>query len=198
MTGPQPALPWSRPQQAAQALAEAAQAAACAWSQPLDPARQSLAVSQLYSTLRDLGIATRGLAAFETAGAQPGPESEAFSQHVTAGARWLLTAWQGLYGVLAAEAAGPPADPAEPGAALCRAARNTLPAWRQPAGTAADRDATIKRFITATGFLSAAILGLAVYAPRRRAVDLQAVGAGIAEAIAYLTAAIQQPPDEPT
>jgi len=47
-----------------------------------------------------------------------------------------------------------------------------------------------QRFITATGFLSSATLGLAVYAPRHRLIDLQVVGASLAEVIAYLTAAI--------
>ena len=72
-----------------------------------------------------------------------------------------------------------------------RAARNAILAWRQPSGTSTDRDITVKRLITATGFLSAATLGLAIYAPRRRAIDLQAVCAGLAEVTAYLIAAIQ-------
>jgi len=92
---------------------------------------------------------------------------------------------------LAAEGTGPLPDPDEPGTALCRAARNAILAWRQPSGTSLDRDITVKRFITATGFLSAATLGLAAYAPRRRAMDLQAVCAGLAEVTAYLMTAIQ-------
>ena len=199
MTSPRSAPPLPEPQRpdvAAQALAEAAQAAARAWARPMDPARHNRAISQLYSTLRDLGIAARGLAAFQTAGAPPGPASPDFPRHVAASARWLFDAWLSLDGVLAAEGIGPVADPVEPGARLCQAARNTILAWRQPAGTAADRDTTIKRFITAIGFLSAATLGLATYAPRPRAIHLQAVGASFAEVIAYLTAAIQQPADE--
>jgi hypothetical protein len=197
MTSRQPAssLP-QQPATAAQALAEAAEAAARAWSRNLDPARHSLAESQLYATLRDLGIATRGLAAFQAAGTQPGPESAAFPQHVAASARWLLNAGQSLEGVLPVEEIGPSADPAEPGAALRQAARNTLLAWRQPTGTAADRDAITNWFITAIGFLSAAVLNLAAHAPRRRATDLQAVGAGLGEAIAHLTTAIQRPADD--
>ena len=89
-----------------------------------------------------------------------------FARHVTAGARRLFDAWNCLDGVQAFEGFGPLPDPDEPGAALCHAARNVIPAWRQPSGTSADRDATIRRFITATGFVSAATLGLATYAPR--------------------------------
>jgi len=110
---------------------------------------------------------------------------------VDASARWLLNTCESLDGVLAAEDLGSLPDPDEPGAALCRAARNAILAWRQPSGTSADRDITVKRFITATGFLSAATLGLATYAPRRRVIDLHAVCAGLAEVTAYLTAAIQ-------
>ena len=69
-------------------------------------------------------------------------------------------------------------------------------AWRQPSGTSADRDTTVRRFITATGFLSSATLGLAVYAPRHRLIDLQVVNASLAEVIAYLTAAIQVPAED--
>ena len=115
---------------------------------------------------------------------------------MTAGARWLLSACESLDGVLAAESTSWPPDPDEPGAALCQAARTAILAWRQPSGTSADRDITVKRFITATGFLSSATLGLATYAPRRRAIDLQAAGASLAEVIAYLTAAIQVPAED--
>ena len=68
--------------------------------------------------------------------------------------------------------------------------RTVILAWRQPSGTSADRDITVRRFIIATGFLSSATLGLAVYAPRHRLIDLQVVNASLAEVIAYLTAAI--------
>jgi hypothetical protein len=115
---------------------------------------------------------------------------------VTASARWLLSACESLDGVLAAEGISLLPDPDEPGAVLCRAARNAILAWRQPSGASADRDITVKRFITATGFLSSATVGLATYAPRRRAIDLQVVGASLAEVIAYLTAAIQVPAED--
>ena len=199
MTSRPPAPPLPKPQHpavAAQALAEAAYAAAHAWAQPLEPDSHNRAISQLYSTLRDLGIATRGLARYQTAGAAPDPAPPDFPRHVTASARWLLSACESLDGVLAAEGTSSLPDPDEPGAALCQAARNAILAWRQPSGTSADRDITVKRFITATGFLSSATLGLATYTPRRRAIDLQVVGASLAEVIAYLTAAIQVPAED--
>jgi hypothetical protein len=194
MTSPQPAPPLPsppQPAQAARALAEAALAAAGAWAQPLDSTRHGRAVSQLYSALRDLGIASRGLADWQAADIPPGTESAEFARHVTSGARWLLSAWISLEGVLASEGLGLLPDPDEPGAALCQAARTTIPAWRQPTGTGAERDATIRRLIIATGFLSTATLGLATWASRR-AVDLQSVGASLAEVTANLTAALRE------
>ena len=147
MTSRPPAPPLPKPQHpavAAQALAEAAYAAAHAWAQPLEPDSHNRAISQLYSTLRDLGIATRGLARYQTAGASPDPAPRDFPRHVTASARWLLSACESLDGVLAAEGISPLPDPDEPGAALCRAARNAIVAWRQPSGTSGDRDTTVR------------------------------------------------------
>ena len=115
---------------------------------------------------------------------------------MTAAARRLFDAWNCLDGVQAFEGFGPLPDPDEPGAALCHAARNVIPAWRQPSGTSADRDATIRRFITATGFVSAATLGLATYAPRPHAIDLQAALSSLAEATADLSAAIPETADD--
>jgi hypothetical protein len=195
MTSPQPAPPLPPPPQPAQAaleLADAALAAAGAWAQPLDPARHSRAVSQLYSVLRDLGIATRGLAGWQPAEVPPGAASAEFTQHMTSGARWLLSARSSLDGVLAFEGLGQLPDPDEPGTALCHAARLAILAWRQPSGSSADRDSAIRRLITATGFLSAATVSLATYAPRNRAIALQAVGVSLAELTADLTAAIQE------
>ena len=148
MTSRPPAPPLPKPQHpavAAKALADAAYAAAHAWAQPLEPDRHNRAISQLYSALRDLGIAARGLARYQTAGASPDPASRDFPRHVTASARWLLSACESLDGVLAAEGISSLPDPDEPGAALCRTARNAILAWRQPSGTSADRDITVKR-----------------------------------------------------
>jgi hypothetical protein len=172
-------------------VSDAAHIAAYIWARPLDPARHGRAISQLYSTLRDLGIATRGLARYQITDTPAGPVSPDFPQYVGTSARWLLNTCESLDGVLAAEAMGSLPDPDEPGAVLCQAARNAILAWRQPSGTSTDRDITIKRFITATGFLSAGTLALAAYAPRRRAIDLQAVCAGLAEVTAYLMTASQ-------
>jgi hypothetical protein len=58
---------------AAQALADAADAAACAWARPLLMARRQRAVSQLCSALRDLGVAARGLTAGQVLATPTGP-----------------------------------------------------------------------------------------------------------------------------
>ena len=60
MTTKPSAPPLPKPQHpavAARAVADAAHIAAYIWARPLDPARHGRAISQLYSTLRDLGIA---------------------------------------------------------------------------------------------------------------------------------------------
>ena len=179
---------------AAQALSHAASAVAAAWEQPVGPNAYSRAVSQLYSVLRDLGIAIRGLARYRVIPpAPPGPSDRGFAQHATTSAAWLLGAWHSLDGVLAAEGLGPLPGPARPGDVLCRAARDAITAWRQPSGTAADRDSTAGQLITAIVCLSEATLSLAGYAPRHRAIDLYAVGAGLAEARVALASAIQTP-----
>jgi len=198
-TRPIPSLPQPPPPAAAaRALADAAQSAARAWAQPLDPARHQRAVSQLYSALRDLGIAARGLAAWQSPGTPAGQASrEEFAGHVTAGARRLLSAWNCLDGVLAFERLSPLPGPGEPGTALCHAARDVIPAWRQPTGTSTDRDTTIRHLITATGYISAATLSLAACAPHRTATGLHAALATLTGATADLTAAIGEIPAAP-
>ena len=185
--------PAARPDAAAQALRDAASAVAAAWEQPMDPDAYSRAVSQLYSVLRDLGIAIRGLARYQVIPVPPGPADRGFAQHATTSAAWLLGAWHSLDGVVAAEGLGPLPSPARPGDVLCQAARDTITAWRQPSGTAADRDSIAGQLITAIVYLSEATLGLAGYAPRHRTIDLYAVGAGLAEARVALASAIQIP-----
>ena len=193
---PSPAhQPAARPDAAAQALRDAAGAVAAAWDQPMNPDAYSRAVSQLYSVLRDLGIAIRGLARYQVIPVPPGPADRGFAQHATTSAAWLLGAWHSLDGVVAAEGLGPLPSPARPGDALCQAARDTITAWRQPSGTAADRDSITGQLITAIVFLSEATLSLAGYAPRHRTIDLYAVGAGLAEARVALASAIQVPAD---
>jgi hypothetical protein len=197
-TRPIPPMPQPQPPAAAaQAVADAAGAAARAWTRPLPPTRHQHAVSQLYSTMRDLGIAARGLAAWQVPGTPEGPEAREFTRHVNSGSRWYLGACICLDDVLAFEGLGPLPDPDEPGAALCRAARNVILAWRQPEGSSDDRDATVRAFITATGLVSAGALGLSAYAPRRTFIGLQAVIASLAEVVADLSAAAGEPPADP-
>ena len=198
MTAPRTAPPLPPPQHhtaAAAAVASAAKDAACAWAQPLHPAAHSRAVSQLYSVLRDLAIAASGLAAYQVTG-PPDPAAAGFAQHVGTGSGWLHDAWQRLDGVLAAEGISPPADPDEPGAVLCQAARGAIVSWRQPAwhGSrprrhrpgAHHRHRVPVRCDHRPGQLPP---------PRRLAIGLQTAGAAVAEAIAYFTAAIQPPAD---
>jgi hypothetical protein len=190
-SGAPPLPPPQPPAVAARAVSDAARAAADAWAQPMDPAEYSRAVSQLYSIVRDLGFATRGLARYQTAGNPADPAPPDFARLVSASAERLLGACQSLDGVLVAEGLGPVPDPDEPGAMLCRAARNAITAWRQPAGTSAERDTTIERLIAGVGFLATATVSLTAYAPRRRIVGLHAVAAGLAEVTACLAKAIQ-------
>ena len=75
--------------------------------QPMEPDAYSRAVSQLYSVLRDVGIAIRGLARYQIIPAPPGPADRGFAQHATTSAAWLLGAWHSLDGVVAAEGLGP-------------------------------------------------------------------------------------------
>ena len=191
-----PLPPPQPPAVAARAVTEAARAAAEAWAQPMDPAESGRAASQLHSVLRDLGIATRGLARFQTTGRPADPAPLEFSRLVTAGAQRLVEAWESLDGVIAAEGLRAVPDPDEPGAVLCRAARNTITAWRQPIGTREDRDTTVQRLITAIGYLSAAMQCLITFAPRQRAIVLRAADAAMAAATARLSGAIQPPADE--
>jgi hypothetical protein len=201
MTRPHPAPPLPQPPQpaqAAKALADAAQAAAGSWTQPLDPDRHRRAVSQLYSTVRDLGIAARGLAAWQPAGSSPGAAPAEFGRLVTSAAELLLlSAWSRFTDVLDFERAGELPDPDEPGTALCHAARDAILSWRRPSGSSHDRDATLRRLIAAIGCLSAAMASLAACAPRHRAISLQAAGADLAAAITSLTAAIGEDSCDP-
>lgn len=191
-----PLPPPQPPAVAARVVCEAARAAVEAWAQPMDPAESGRAVSQLHSVLRDLGIAVSGLARFQTTGRPADLTLLEFSQFVTAGAQRLVEAWESLDGVIAAEGLGAVPDPDEAGAALCRAARKTITAWRQPIGTSADRDVTVQRLITALGYLSAATQCLTTFSPRQRAIALHAVDAAMAAAIACLSGAIQPPADK--
>jgi len=190
-----PALPPPPPPaQAARSLAEAALAASEAWRQPLDPARHAQAVSQLYSALRDLGIATRGLAGWQPAGMPPAE----FTANVTAAAEQLLLAWGSLDGILAFEGPGQLPDPDDPGTVLCHAARLAILAWRHPCGSGSDRSTATRLLSTATASLIAATASLAATAARHRTIGLQAAGASLAQVPAHLAAAIREPGNRTT
>ena len=190
-SGAPPLPPPQHPAVAARAVSEAARAVANAWAQPMDPAEHNRAISQLYSVLRDLGIATRGLARYQTTGNPACPASLDFRRLVAASADQLLRASESLDCVLAAEGLGTVPDPDEAGALLCRATRNAIISWRRPTGTGAERDTTVERLISAIGFLGAATRSLATHAPRRRAIELHTVAAILGEVTACLSKASQ-------
>ena len=188
-----PLPPPLRPDVTAQAISQAAQAAASAWAIPMGPAAHRRAVSQLYSTLRDLGIAARGLARYQTAGHPSDPTPPGYTQHIAASAQCFLATCDSLDGVLAAEGLDLVVDPTEPGAELCHVARSAIVAWRQPCGTSAERDTTVRQLVATTPLLATAALSLTTYAPRRLAIHLRAVHAGLTEATGCLMKAIQVP-----
>jgi len=185
------------PAAAAQALADAAGGAALAWARPLTQSRHHRAVAQLYAALLDLGIAARGLAAWQLPGTPDGAASPEFARLVNAGAFRFREAHFLLDDVLASGGPGPLPYPDEPGAALCRAARGLIPAWRQPGGSTDYRDTTVRALLTATGLLSAGVLALATWGPPRTAIGLHAVLASLAEAVADLSAAAWDAGDDP-
>jgi hypothetical protein len=142
--------------------------------------------------VRDLGIATRGLTAWQSAGYPPGTPPSGFAQHVRFGTELLVSAWSRFSDVLAFEGVGALPDPDEPGTALCHAARDAILAWREPSGTSHDRDAVLCQLIAATRFLSAAMASLAACAPRHLAISLQAAGADLTAAVTTFAAAIEE------
>jgi hypothetical protein len=192
-----PLPPPPPPAVAARAVSDAAQVTAGAWAQPMEPAESGRAVGQLSSVLRDLGIATRGLARYQITGHPADPAPLGFSRLVASGAEHLLEAWQRLDGVVAAEGFGPVPDPGEPGAVLCGAARTAIIAWRRPAGTSADRDATVGWLITAIGYLSTATRCLITRAARQRTIELCGVDADLVQASTCLARAMRLPAGDP-
>jgi hypothetical protein len=162
----------------------------------MEPAEFGRAICQLYSVLRDLGIATRGLARYQITGHPADPSPLGFSRFVISSARHLVVAGQSLDDVVAPARLGPVPDPDEPGTVLCRAARTAIAAWRQPAGSSADCGATVGWLITAIGFLSAATQCLITCAPRQRTIELYAVDAELVQASTCLARVIRPPADD--
>ena len=197
-THPVPPLPQPQPPAAAaQAFTDAAQAAARAWAQPLDSARHQRAVSQLDSVLRDLGIAARGLAAWQVSGVPSGPVPREFARHVTAAARWLLrrvrTASTACWPSRGSARCPIPTSPAP----LCATPRATssrpggsrrapAPTAMPPSGASSPRPGSCPPRRSALP-------------PTRRAahaIDLQAALSSLAEATADLSAAIPETADD--
>jgi hypothetical protein len=197
-SGALPLPPPPLPLVAARAVSEAARGVADAWARPLDPAGFGRALSQLYSILRDLGIGTRGLARYQTAGHPADPAPPDFPFLLEESAQRLQRAELSLTGVAAAEGIRSLPDPDESGATLCRAVRSAIIAWRQPAGPSDERDATIAYLADTHESLADAALNLTAYAPRRRAIALRAVAASLTAAVGILTRAIQPAPETGT
>ena len=192
--GAPPLPPPEPPAAAARAVSDAARTAADAWADPPDPEEHNRALGQLHSVLRDLGIATRGLLRYQTTGYPSDPAAPDFSWLLAMSAQLLLEASERLDGVLAAEGLRGLSDPDEPGAMLCQAARMAITAWRQPAGTSAERDAAVEGLITGIGYLSVATRNLTTWAPRQRTIDLRAIGASLTSVTTCLSRAIAPPP----
>jgi hypothetical protein len=188
------------PAVAARAFSQAARAAASAWAQPMDPAGHHRGVCQLYSVLRDLSVATRGLARYQIAG-ESRPAAQGFRQQVRALSLALLEASDNLDGVLAAKGPDPLPDDSDPGAALCQATREAIRAWRQPTGTRACRDAVIEQLLTALGTLMQATRSLAERSQPVMVSQLRAVHDHLGNAIFRLAGALEVqtdiPPNDP-
>jgi hypothetical protein len=191
---PPPLPPPQPPAAAARAISDAARAAAHAWAQPMDPEEHNQALGQMHSVLRDLGIATRGLLRYQTTGHPSDPAAPDFSWLLATSAQLLLEASERLDGVLAAEGPRGLPYPDQPGAMLCQAARKAITAWREPAGTSAERDATIEGLIAGIGYLGAATRNLMTWAPRQRTIDLRAIDASLTGVTTCLSRAIAPPP----
>lgn len=185
-----PLLPPPAADLAARALSRAARTAASEWDHPMEPTRHDRAVCQLYSVLRDLSIATKGLAHFQiTGGARIG--GQRFRHQVAAVSELLLEASDSLDGVLAGRRPDPLPDDSDPGAALYQAVRQAIRAWRQPTGTITCRDTTIEHLVTALGALAQGARGLADRAPPVRNGQLRAIHDRLGAAIFCLAGALE-------
>jgi hypothetical protein len=162
----------------------------------MDPAGHHRGVCQLYSVLRDLSVATCGLARYQITG-ESRPAAQGFRQQVRALSLALLEASDNLDGVLAAKGPDPLPDDSDPGAALCQATRQAIRAWRQPTGTRACRDAVVEQLVTALGTLIQATRSLADRSQPLQAGQLRAVHDHLGDAIFRLAGALEVQTDIP-
>lgn len=193
-----PPLPQPQPpDNAAHALSHAAQAAASSWSKSMAPMQHNRAVRQLCSALRSTGLATWGLASYQTTDSTgPRPAVNGFTREVLTAARSMLYACECLEYALSAERPGLP-DAGEPGTVLCRAAWQTIRSWRHPKGTTADRDHITGQLTTATEALAQAAHNLSFQAHELCGERLSAARSHLSEAACYLTKARHTPSPDP-
>jgi hypothetical protein len=196
MTSDQVAPPLPRPQpadKAARALSHAAQAATSFWNNSMEPREHTRAVRQLCSALRNTGVATWGLAYYQTTDStEPATAVTHFRQEVIAASRSMLNASECLEDALAAERRGVPNEN-EPGEVLCRTAWKTIRSWRRPTGTTADRDLVIEQLTQATETLGQAAHNLSFQAPEARGERLCTARSYLTDAAFCLTKARHAP-----
>lgn len=193
-----PPLPQPQPpDDAAHALSHAAQAAASSWSKSMAPMQHNRAVRQLCSALRSTGLATWGLACYQTTDSTgPGPAVTSFTREVLTAARSMLYACECLEDALSAERPSLP-DESEPGTILCRAAWKTIRSWRRPTGTTADRDHITGQLTTATEALAQAAHNLSFQAHQPCAERLSTAHSHLSQAACCLTKARHTPSPDP-
>jgi hypothetical protein len=200
MTNDPSAPPLPRPQppdEAARALSHAAQAAASFWMNSMEPREHNRAVRQLCSALRNVGVATWGLAYYQTTDSTaPEHAITHFLQEVITASRSMLNASECLEDALAAERRGVP-DESEPGEVLCRAAWKTIRSWRRPVGTTADRDHVIEQLTTATEALGQAARNLSFQAQEACGDRLGTACSHLSDATFCLTNACRVPAIDP-
>ena len=178
-------------------LAEAAGAAAAAWTRAMTPAEHAHATRQLCSAIRDLGITIRFLArqCSLTSAAEPGSPDP--GRRFLACARLLLRARISLDSALIPRSSGRGHQHGGPGTAMCRAARDTLTTWQHPRATQADHAIAAEQFTRAIDALAAVTDCLATRAtpPQRR--DLRNVHADLSAASECLRGVIHFPDESP-
>jgi hypothetical protein len=156
----------------------------------MDLLAHNRAVWQLRSVLRDLDVATRGVARYRVTEGSP-PADLGFRSRVTAVSQLLFKASNDLGGVPTGKGTNSVPDDGDPGAVLCQAAREVIRAWRQPRGGRACRDAAIEQFAAALAALAQAARGLADRARPPLADHLRAVHECLGDAIFCLAGALE-------